>query len=213
MDEFVRYVMQQRAEKTIEALRKNQMLAEYVPDRKAAVDRLVELLPKGCTVTHGGSVTLNECGIPDLLRKGDYEYWDRNSSALSYEEKQEIQRRSFCADYFLGSANAITENGEIFNVDGNGNRVAAYIYGPKHVILIAGVNKLVPDIDAALSRLQKVTAPANTRRLNYQTPCAKTGICINCRAPGRICCNYVVQGFQRDADRIHVLLVGENLGY
>lgn len=111
------------------------------------------------------------------------------------------------------SANAITENGELYNVDGNSNRVAALVYGPDSVIVVAGYNKIVPDIDAAVQRVKKVAAPINAVRLHCETPCAKVGECMNCHSEGRICCNYVVSAQQRHKNRIKVVLVGEELGF
>ena len=213
-----------RIEKTMEALRKNYMQAYYCETAEEAKEKVRELMNKGDTVTHGGSVTLEQCGITEMLKCGDYNYLDRTVPGLTAEQKQEIYRKAFFADVYLTSANAVTENGLLFNTDGNSNRVAAIVYGPESVIVIAGVNKIVPDMNAAVDRLKTIAAPLNTKRLNCQTPCAKLGKCIaadkpdsligdGCKSPERICCNYVVTAQQRHKDRIKVIIVGENLGY
>lgn len=211
-------------EKTIEALRSNNMQAFYCETKEDALKKAGEFLQEGDTVTHGGSVTLAQCGIPELLRSGSYNYLDRSVPGLSREQVQEIYRQAFSSDVYFTSANAITENGMLFNVDGNCNRVAAILYGPKSVVVVAGVNKIVKDLDEAFDRLRTIASPKNTQRLNCETYCAKTGKCISmndpnsgmgdgCKSPQRICCGYVVSAFQRVKDRIKVIIVGEELGY
>ena len=209
---------------TMEALRKNNMQAYYVENSAKAKELVQSLMEKGSTVTHGGSMTLKQTGINELLKSGDYNYLDRSAEGLTREQVEEIYRKSFFADTYLTSANAVTEKGELYNVDGNSNRVAAILYGPKSVIVVVGVNKIVPDIRAAVERVKKVAAPKNTVRLSCKTPCAATGECISlkqpdsvacdgCKSEGRVCCNYVVSAQQRKKDRIKVIIVGEELGY
>ena len=214
--------MNEMIEKTMTALQKNNMQAYFVEKKEDVIDLVKTLIKKGDTVTHGGSVTLAECGIPALLANGDYNYLDRSVKGLTPEQVKDIYRKTFSADVFFTSANAITENGLLYNVDGNSNRIAAIVYGPESVIVIAGVNKIVPDINAAMNRLKTTAAPLNTKRLNCKTPCAVTGKCLavdnpllaeGCKSPERICCNYVVTAQQRHKDRIKVILVGESLGY
>jgi hypothetical protein len=177
-------------------------------------------LPAGGTVTHGGSMTLTECGIPEMLRSGDYQYLDR--SAVS--DPTEIYLKGYGADVFLSSSNAITENGELYNVDGNSNRISALCFGPKKVIIVAGINKIVPTINDAILRVKTVAAPMNATRLKCSTYCAKAGKCISltkanpemtdgCGSDSRICRNYLISGAQRDPERITVIIVKENLGY
>lgn len=210
--------------KTLEALRQNNMQAYYAENAEQAKEIVCSLIEKGSTISNGGSVTLKQTGIYELLKNGDYNYLDRDAEGLSREQIEDIYRKSFFADTYVTSTNAITENGELYNVDGNSNRTAAILYGPKNVIVIAGINKIVPDIRAAVERVKKVAAPLNTVRLNCKTPCAVTGECISlknedsvacdgCRSDARICCNYVVSAFQRHRDRIKVIIVGEELGY
>ena len=209
---------------TMEALRKNNMQAYYVENSAKAKELVQSLMEKGSTVTHGGSMTLKQTGINELLKSGDYNYLDRSAEGLTREQVEEIYRKSFFADTYLTSANAVTEKGELYNVDGNSIRVAAILYGPKSVIVVVGVNKIVPDIRAAVERVKKVAAPKNTVRLSCKTPCAATGECISlkqpdsvacdgCKSEGRVCCNYVVSAQQRKKDRIKVIIVGEELGY
>lgn len=214
----------QRIEKTLEAIKKNNMQAFYCETKQEALEKVRELMNKGDTVTHGGSVTLAECGIKELLKNGDYNYLDRSAPGLTRDEVQEIYRKAFFADVYLTSSNAVTENGMLFNVDGNSNRVAAIMYGPKSVIVVAGYNKIVADLNEAFDRLRTVAAPKNTKRLNCATYCAKTGKCVSmnkegsmmgegCFSEQRICCSYTVASFQRVKDRIKVIIVGEELGY
>ena len=206
-------------ERTAKALRANRMDACWVKTKADALEKVRALLQKGCTVSCGGSMTLAESGIMELLRSGDYNFLDR--AAVQPEEIPALYRAVFSADAYLMSSNAVTEQGELYNVDGNGNRVAALIFGPKEVIVVAGANKIVPDIPAAVQRVKRLAAPVNAMRLSQDTPCVKCGICAGvkgdlaagCRAEQRICCSYVVSGFQRIPNRIHVILVAENLGY
>ena len=156
---------------------------------------------------------MKESGVIDLLNtEFGGAYLDR-SAGKDREEVEEIMRKAFVSDTFLASANAITENGELYNVDGNGNRVSAMIFGPKQVIIVAGMNKIVKDLDEAKKRVETIAAPKNTVRLEKATPCAKTGVCGHCHSDDRICCSYVTLAQQRVADRIKVIIVNENLGY
>lgn len=215
--------MMNKIEKTMERLRAHNMAAYYVETKEEVVPLLKTLMNEGETVSHGGSVTLAECGVIDMLNSGDYNYLDR-SKAQSREETEEIYRKAFTADTYLTSANAVTENGLLYNVDGNSNRVAAILYGPKQVIFVCGYNKIVKDLDEAVVRLKTIAAPMNTKRLQCDTYCAKEGECLavgrdasfmcdGCKSPQRICCNYVISARQRNKDRMKVILVGEELGY
>jgi len=209
-------------EKVIAALAKNNMQGLYAKDRNEAREIAASLLSDGNTVASGGSVTLDECGIIDLLRNGKYNYLDRAVPGLLKEQIREIYIKTFGADVFLCSANAITLDGKLYNVDGNSNRVAALLYGPKSVVVVAGYNKIVPDIEAAAKRVKTMAAPCNCIRLNCETYCREKGVCSEadndeigsgCGSDGRICCNYVISAKQRHKDRIKVILVGEELGY
>lgn len=209
-------------EKVIAALEKNNMRGYYAKDRSEALEIAKSLLNEGDTVASGGSVTLDECGIIELLRSGKYNCLDRAVPGLSKEQIREVYVKTFDADVFLCSANAITLDGKLYNVDGNSNRVAALLYGPKSVVVVAGYNKLVPDIEAAAKRVKTMAAPCNCIRLNCETYCREKGVCIEadndeigsgCTSDGRICCNYVISAKQRHKDRTKVILVGEELGY
>lgn len=210
MDENVRFVARQQLLRTQAALEKNNMETFVLDSSQEVVGLLQKLMPAGSSVANGGSLTLETCGVNDFLRSGAYEYLDRDDPAL---DKQKIQRQAFSADFFLASANAVTEQGEIYEVDGAGNRVAAIAYGPAKVILVAGRNKIVPDLEAAQQRRMRIAAPANCKRLHTGTPCEKTGLCADCRSPGRICCIELVLRFQLMKDRIKVVLVDEELGF
>ena len=213
--------MNETVQKVIDALRKNRMQAEYVSCKEDAVALVKTLIPAGSTVATGGSRTLDETGVTDLLRSGAYTFYDRNNPSLSSEEKAEMTAMGATADVYLCSSNAVTEQGELYNVDGFSNRVAAIANGPKKVIMVVGVNKIVPDLDAAIRRVKTIAAPLNTKRLNCDTYCLKTGVCMGleggmtdgCHSPGRICCSYLVSAQQRVENRIHVILVGETLGF
>ena len=147
------------------------------------------------------------------LRSGRYDFLDRAKEGLSSEDIDKIYRESFFADAYFSSSNAITEDGELYNVDGNGNRVAALLFGPKKVIIVAGVNKIVKNIDEAIKRNREVAAPANAKRLNKKTPCTKVGFCMDCKSPEKICREYTIIRSQKDNDRIHVIFINENIGY
>ena len=208
-------------QKVMENLRKNNFKVSYVATKAEVVPLIDSLTEPGSSAAVGGSVTLSETGVLEHLRSGKYRFFDRYAAGLTEEERAEVFRQSAFADYFFCSSNAITEDGKLYNVDGNGNRIAALIYGPKQVIVVAGVNKIVPDLDAAVRRVKTVAAPKNAARLHCATYCANAGRCVKadapagegCDSPARICCDYLVSAQQRVKDRIHVILVGEDCGY
>jgi Uncharacterized conserved protein containing a ferredoxin-like domain len=200
-------------EKTAEALRKNNFWAQCADNASEALEVVESLLAEGDIVSCGGSMTLFEIGAIDLLRSEKYEFLDRYKEGLHRDEIEEIFKKTFYADVYLTSSNAITEDGELYNVDGTCNRIAAMLYGPKSVIVVAGYNKIVKDLDAAAQRVKQIAAPANALRLNVPTPCVKTGYCIDCKTDARICANYTTFTRQRVKDRMKVILVGEELGY
>ena len=196
----------------LKKLEKRGMEAYYCASKENAVKMILDLIPEHSSVTWGGSMTLAEAGITDALKNSKRTIIDR-STAKTPEETKAIYRSAFSADYYLMSSNAITYDGELVNTDGTGNRVAALIYGPDHVIVVAGMNKLVPDVNAAFARIHNVAAPMNTIRLDIKTPCHKTGLCADCKSPDTICCQTVVTRYSRIPGRIKVILVGEELGY
>lgn len=225
MDKNVTAVKEHRIRKTIENLEKNCMQGFYVEKKEDVPAKVAELLEQGCTVSSGGSQTLAECGVIDmLLTSGQYDFHYRDKKGNTPADRERIQRETFSMDVFLSGTNAITEKGELYNVDGNGNRVAAIAWGPKSVIIVAGYNKLVKDLPEAVRRVKAEAAPANTTRLFCETYCMEKGECVSfqkdadditagCGSEGRICCQYLMTGKQRLKNRIKVILVGEALGY
>lgn len=215
--------MEKYIETTMENLERNNIKPFYVEKREEVVPLIKTLLKKGESISCGGSVTLHECEVDTkILKSGDYDFIDR--SGLQGEELREAYGKAFMCDTFFTSSNAVTERGELYNVDGNSNRVACIVYGPRHVIMVVGKNKIVPNINAAVERVKKSAAPPNTARLSCDTPCAKLGECVSlsnenaficdgCHGESRICCNYVISAQQRHKDRIKVIIVNENLGY
>ena len=205
--------MEDRIKRTMAALEKNNMKPYYAETRGELHDIVRSLVKNDRLITAGGSVTLEESGVKQLLMT-EYKgiYLDR-SEGVTPEEVEDILHQAFVSDTFFASSNAVTEEGELYNVDGRGNRVSAMIYGPKQVVLIVGVNKIVKDMDEAVRRVEQVAAPKNTKRMHSGTPCEVTGSCAHCRSEGRICCSYVRMGQQRVRDRIKVIIVNENLGY
>lgn len=199
--------------RTIEALKKNNMNGYYAKNRDEVIELIKDIVSEGSKVAVGGSETLSELGILEHLRSGRYDFLDRYKEGLTREEVTNIFKQSFLADAYLSSCNAITENGELYNVDGNGNRVAAMLYGPDKVIVICGVNKIVKDVDEAIKRNREISAPMNAKRLNKKTPCAKVGYCMNCNSPERICNEYTLIKKQRSSERMYVIFLNENLGY
>lgn len=209
-------------EKTMKNLERNGFKPFFVKTKEEVVPLVKTLVNKGESVSNGGSVTLNETGVSELIACGDYDFIDR--TGLQGEELRQSYIRAFGCDTYFCSSNAVTENGELYNVDGNSNRVACIVYGPKQVIMVVGKNKIVKDINDAVVRVKEQAAPPNTVRLNIDTPCSKTGKCVSlsmenpnlcdgCAVDGRICCNYVVSAKQRHKDRIKIIIVDENLGY
>lgn len=205
--------MEERIQRTMDNLRLNKMEPYYAENSAQACDIVRRLVKDDKLITSGGSMTLKECGVIDMLgSEFGGAYLDR-SAGKDRDAVEEIMRKAFVSDTFLASTNALTEDGELYNVDGNGNRVSAMIYGPKQVIIIAGVNKIVKDLSEAKERVEKIAAPKNTVRLERSTPCVKTGVCGHCRSEDRICCSYVTLAQQRVPDRIKVIIVNEDLGY
>lgn len=222
MDANKKAVIEKRISRVGENLQKNNMEFYYAP-AKSDVKNIVEaLLHEGDVITHGGTMTMEECGIRELIQSPKYQYLDR--AKMAPEEVPELYRKAFFADVYISSSNAITEDGVLYNVDGNSNRIAAIAFGPKSVIIIAGYNKIVKDLEQAEIRVKTEAAPANCVRLSCKTPCGETGDCISlnkadrqicdgCKSDGRVCCNYLISAQQRHKGRIKVIIVGEELGY
>lgn len=213
MNENIKWVNEKKIEKTINNLKKNNINGYYVKDNDELINLIKDIAKEGEVVSVGGSMSLFESKVIELLRSGRYEFLDRYKENLTQEDIKEIYRKSFFADTYFASANAITEDGKIFNVDGNGNRVAAILYGPDKVVLIVGVNKIVKNIEQAVARNRAISGPANAKRLNLSTPCIKTGQCMECNIEDRICCEYTVIKRQRNPKRMHVIFINDTLGF
>lgn len=213
MDSNVKWIKEQKINRTIEALKLNRMNGYYVQNKEELINKIKDLVNEGEVVACGGSMTLFESGVMDHLRSGRYNFLDRYKEGLSKEDITKIYKKSFNADAYFVSSNAVTENGELYNVDGTGNRVSAMLYGPEKVIVICGVNKIVTDLDEAIERNRRISAPANAKRLSRKTPCEKVGYCMDCKSDERICNEYTVIRGQANKDRIHVIFLNEELGY
>lgn len=198
--------------RVVQALESRNMEAYYVETKEEAVKKALELIPKGSTISMGGAASVKECGLYDAISSGDYVFYDRDR-VNTQEEKEEIARRAFSVDWFLGSVNAMSENGVFINIDGNANRVAAYAYGPKNVLLIVGMNKIVKTEADAMSRARNEAAPVNAQRFGIDTPCSKNGTCFDCKSPQCICCQILTTRFSRVKGRFKIILVDENLGF
>ncbi|MBQ4564289.1 MAG: lactate utilization protein [Lachnospiraceae bacterium] len=202
-----------RAETVIKNLKKRNMEGFYCATAAEACEKAMSLIRSGESVSFGGSMTIEECGILDALRRrDDIVLYDR-ATAKNAEELGAIFRQAFSADTYLMSTNALTLDGELINIDGNGNRVAALMFGPKQVIIVAGMNKIVSTQEEGIRRARNMAAPPNCVRLAKNTPCATTGRCHDCCGPETICNHTVVTRHCRDNGRINVILVGEELGY
>ena len=204
---------QKLAERMIKNLGRRNMEAFYCPTGKEAVKKVSELIADGSTVTWGGTTTVRDLGIPEVLKgRGTLNVLDRDL-AETQEEKEVIHLKAFTADVYLTSANAISEDGVIVNIDGNGNRVAAITWGPKKVIFVIGLNKVAQTVEAALARARSTASPINAQRFDIHTPCRIDGTCHNCNSPESICSYVHFLRNSRNKGRHVVVLVGEDLGY
>ena len=200
------------AQKMIKNLERRHFEAYYCKTSAEAVEQAVSLIPEGSSISWGGSMSIRDIGLTTRLKEGNYQVYDRDD-VTTEEDKIATYRKAFECDFYLASANAISEDGVIVSIDGNGNRVAAITWGPKRVIFIVGLNKVAQNVEAALARARSTASPINAARFDIQTPCQIDGVCHNCNSPQSIC-NYI--HFLRNshpAKRHIVILVGENLGY
>jgi len=212
MEQWQKWFLEKQVDRTIAALKKNNFKAVFVADSKGAVEEVMKQIPDGATVGMGGSVTLRQTGLIEALEKRNIKLILTATAPVSDEERLEAIRKGFSTDIFLSSTNAVTEDGKIFNVDATGNRVGAMFVGPKKVLIVAGVNKIVKDIEAAEKRLKEWAAPQNAKRLGRKTPCVETGVCADCSSPDRICNIYVTLAKKPARTDVTIILVGENLG-
>jgi hypothetical protein len=212
MEQWQTWFHEKQVERTIQALKKNNFEALFVPDGKAAFEEAMKRIPDGSTVAVGGSMTLGQVGLLEGLEKRKINFIFPMKQGKNPEEVRALIQKTFLAEIFLSGTNAITENGWLFNVDATGNRVGAMFIGPKKVIVIAGVNKIVPDIETAEQRVRWWVGPQNAKRLNRKTPCVETGVCSDCASPERICNINVTLRKKPSRTEVAVIIVGENLG-
>lgn len=197
------------AQKVIKGLQSRNMTGYYAKDKEEALKIALDLIPKGSSVTMGGAMSAHEIGLVDAVKTADYQFLDRDQE----EDKYAAMVKAYGADVFLSSANAMTEDGVLVNIDGNSNRVSFIAQGPKKVVMVVGMNKVCDDIDGAMKRARNVAAPINAQRFGLDTPCSKTGACMNCKSADTICCQFLITRYSRHEGRIHVILVNDNLGF
>ena len=195
--------------KVIKGLTSRNMTGYYAKTKEEVLQQALCLIPEGSTVTMGGGMSVHEIGLVKALKEGNYNFVDRDEM----EDKRAAMLLAYDADVFLMSANAITEDGILVNIDGNANRVSALAQGPRKVIVIAGMNKICDDVDGAMKRARNVAAPINAQRFGLNTPCTKTGACMNCKSPDTICCQFLITRYSKHPGRIHVILVDDYLGF
>lgn len=192
--------------RVVRALEARNMEAYYVKTKEEALEKALELIPEGSSVSWGGTMSAQEIGLTKALHEGNYTVYDR-------EEKEEIAHQALNCDFFIGSTNALSEDGVLVNIDGNSNRVAAFAYGPKQVLLIVGMNKVVKTEEDAMSRAKNEAAPINAQRFGIDTPCVQNGTCFDCKKPECICCQILITRYSRVPKRTKVILVDETLGF
>ena len=217
--------MNENVSKVLISLESNNINAVYAETKAEVCEIVKNMLSYGAVITAGGSMSLKESGVWDIINSPEYDFRDRTKSGISDEERIEAFKSAIGCDFFFCSTNALTEKGELVNVDGNANRISSIAFGPKKVVMVVGINKIVKDIDEGLLRIKKIAAPKNAVRLNTGTPCQKLGHCIaleksdcpamtdGCKSPRRMCIEYLISGFQKEKGRITVILCGETLGY
>ena len=208
MNENMRKRNEILAQTVIKGLESRNMTGYYAADKEEAVKKALEVIGKGSTVAMGGCQSAHEIGLIQALEQGDYNYIDRSNMT-----PRESLMTAYDADVFLSSANAMTNDGIMVNIDGNSNRVSCIAQGPKKVVFIVGMNKICSDLDEAMKRARNVAAPANAQRFDVKTPCKVTGKCADCKSPDTICCQFLITRYSRHEGRIHVILVNDTLGY
>lgn len=205
---------EQKCLKTIESLKKNAFTAQYFSDSNKAIEYIKSMVSSAKTIGIGGSMTVAQLGLQDIFIGLGKEVYNHNLPGLTPPEKLEIMRKAILTDVYFSSANAITINGEIINIDATGNRVATMLFGPKKVIIVAGRNKIVEgDINSAIKRVKDWASPPNAKRLNFKTPCAETGFCSNCNSPDRICRIITILERKPRLTDFEVILINEDLGF
>lgn len=208
MDENMKKRNERLAQTVIKGLQSRNMTGYYAEDKEAALKQALELIEENSTISMGGCMSAHEIGLVQALQEGNYQYLDRSKM-----EPREGLLAAYDSDVFLSSANAMTSDGILVNIDGNSNRVSCIAQGPKKVIFIVGMNKVCADLDSAMKRARNVAAPINAQRFEVKTPCKETGKCFDCKSPDTICCQFLITRYSRHTGRIHVLLVNDNLGF
>jgi hypothetical protein len=209
---FVKEAFEKKANIIIANLKKRNMEGYYCENSKELLETLLPMIEDGASIAWGGSESLKECGLMEAIKNGDYELIDR-MTATTPEEQRQLFAKTSLSDYYLMSTNAITLNGELINIDGNGNRLASLIHGPAHVIIVAGMNKVVTDVESGYKRVKTTACPPNAVRLSRKTPCGATGKCGDCLSPDCFCNQIVITRRSGHVGRIKVVLIGEELGY
>lgn len=209
MDQNILKRNEMLARKVIKGLKSRRMNGYYAASKEEALAKALELIPEGSTINMGGCMSAREIGLFDALKAGNYNFVDRDEA----EDRRAAMIAAFEADVFLASANAITEDGVMVNIDGAANRVAALAFGPRKLVMVVGMNKVCPDVDTAIKRARNVAAPINAQRFRLTTPCSKTGACADCKSADSICCQMLITRFAMDEDRVHVILVNDALGF
>lgn len=212
MDDFRKNRNRLLATKVIKGLQSRNMSGSFAESKEEALKQALELIEEGSSIGWGGSFSIQEIGLKDAVLTGNYTVYNRDI-CTDPVSKRETELKIFGADYFLCSTNAITEDGILINIDGNSNRVAAIAYGPLHVIMIVGMNKVTKNEEDGMARARNIAAPINTQRFPLTLPCRETGSCINCKSKDTICCQFLTTRFSRHTGRIHVILVNEDLGF
>ena len=208
MDENLKKRNERLAQTVIKGLQSRNMTGYYAEDKEAALKQALELIEENSTISMGGCMSAHEIGLVQALQEGNYQYLDRSKM-----EPREGLLAAYDSDVFLSSANAMTSDGILVNIDGNSNRVSCIAQGPKKVIFIVGMNKVCDDLDSAMKRARNVAAPINAQRFEVKTPCKETGKCFDCKSPDTICCQFLITRYSRHTGRIHVILVNDNLGF
>ena len=208
MDENMKKRNERLAQTVIKGLQSRNMTGYYAEDKEAALKQALKLIEENSTFSMGGCMSAHEIGLVQALQEGNYQYLDRSKM-----EPREGLLAAYDSDVFLSSANAMTSDGILVNIDGNSNRVSCIAQGPKKVIFIVGMNKVCDDLDSAMKRARNVAAPINAQRFEVKTPCKETGKCFDCKSPDTICCQFLITRYSRHTGRIHVILVNDNLGF
>ena len=208
MDENMKKRNERLAQTVIKGLQSRNMTGYYAEDKEAALKQALKLIEENSTISMGGCMSAHEIGLVQALQEGNYQYLDRSKM-----EPREGLLAAYDSDVFLSSANALTSDCILVNIDGNSNRVSCIAQGPKKVIFIVGMNKVCDDLDSAMKRARNVAAPINAQRFEVKTPCKETGKCFDCKSPDTICCQFLITRYSRHTGRIHVILVNDNLGF